>query len=53
MSDDGMDLYRFFDDAGRLLYIGISVSAISRAGKHRQEKNWWHDVARMERMAAR
>ena len=38
-------LYRFFDDEGQLLYIGISINAFNRAKKHRQEKYWWPEVA--------
>lgn len=41
------DLYRFFDAAGDLLYVGISVSAIQRASEHRADKGWWHEVASM------
>jgi len=41
------DLYRFYDADERLLYVGISLSAIGRAAQHRSEKNWWCDVARM------
>lgn len=42
------DLYRFFDSAGQLLYVGISLSAAARASQHRAEKPWWGDVARMD-----
>lgn len=42
-----IDLYRFFDASERLLYIGISLSAIQRANEHRKEKPWWPEVARM------
>ena len=43
-----MDLYRFFDASGRLLYIGISLSAVQRAARHRQQQPWWDQVVRME-----
>lgn len=42
------DLYRFYDSEGRLLYVGISLSAAQRAADHRREKSWWPDVARMD-----
>lgn len=42
------DLYRFYDRDNRLLYIGISLSAVERAGQHRADKPWWPDIARME-----
>jgi len=42
------DLYRFYDAGGRLLYVGISLSALKRAAEHRGDKDWWSDVARMD-----
>lgn len=39
-------LYRLFDAAGRLLYIGIAVSPRTRWYAHREEKSWWPEVAR-------
>lgn len=42
-----IDLYRFFDASERLLYVGISLSAIQRANQH-LAKPWWPEVARME-----
>jgi hypothetical protein len=38
-------LYRFWDSAGRLLYVGISVNPLSRFDQHRAEKPWWDDIA--------
>ena len=46
-TDSTTDLYRYFDAEGRLLYVGISFSAIARAAQHREDKGWWQDVARM------
>lgn len=43
-----IDLYRFFDNDGALLYVGISLSAAQRASQHKHEKQWWPDVARMD-----
>lgn len=43
-----IDLYRFYDALDRLLYIGISLNAAQRASQHRQDKQWWGDVVRME-----
>ena len=45
--DGATDLYRFFDADGRLLYVGISFSAVARASQHRGEKPWWPEVANM------
>lgn len=42
-----MDLYRLYDEGGRLLYVGISYSAIARQAGHRNDKGWWCEVARM------
>jgi len=44
---DATDLYRYFDADDRLLYVGISFSAVMRASQHRSDKGWWKDVARM------
>lgn len=38
-------LYRFYDEAGALLYVGISVDFPHRAAKHRR-KPWWRQRAR-------
>lgn len=40
-------LYRFYDDAGGLLYVGITCSPSRRFGQHRREKSWWSDVAQI------
>jgi len=37
-------LYRFYDSAGRLLYVGITMDLSRRLAKHRQ-RDWWPDVA--------
>lgn len=38
-------LYRFFDDADRLLYVGKTIDPGSRMKSHKREKDWWEDVA--------
>lgn len=43
-----IDLYRFYDKAGDLLYVGISLSAAHRASQHRNDKGWWLEVVRMD-----
>lgn len=45
------DLYRYFDQSGRLLYVGISLSAVARASQHKVTAHWWGRVARMERQS--
>lgn len=37
-------LYRFFDRAGQLLYVGISGDTESRWRQHAETKLWWSDV---------
>lgn len=41
-------LYRLYDAAGRLLYIGITKAPTTRWQQHGREKadSWWPDVAR-------
>ena len=48
-------LYRFYDAAGRLLYVGITANPITRFKQHRREKPWWLDVAeiKMQQFASR
>ena len=41
-----IDLYRFYDAKGKLLYIGISLHAAIRASTHRHS-DWWVLVERM------
>lgn len=41
-------LYRHFNAAGQLLYIGISLAAIQRLGQHRENARWFRSIARIE-----
>ena len=43
-----IDLYRFYDAKGKLLYVGISLNAAARAATHRKGREWWTLAARME-----
>lgn len=38
-------LYRHFDKDGRLLYVGVSLSAISRLAQHRDSSHWFSEIA--------
>lgn len=51
MSDTTTYLYRLYDDAGQLLYVGISKSAIYRLEQHLSAKTWSAQIAstRIER----
>jgi predicted GIY-YIG superfamily endonuclease len=46
-SADAFRLYRFFDGAGRLLYIGITMDPTSRWRNHERKKDWWAEVRSM------
>lgn len=41
-------LYRFFAADDRLLYIGITCNPGKRFERHRGEKSWWGQIARIE-----
>lgn len=44
--DESTALYRFYDAADRLLYVGITGDPADRWARHAAEKPWWPDVAR-------
>lgn len=46
-------LYRFFDEAGTLLYVGICWAPARRWQQHRKTKAWWSQVhaVRLELLA--
>ena len=48
-------LYRFFDAAGDLLYVGITCNPPGRLKGHKTTKSWWSEVANitMERAESR
>lgn len=37
-------LYRFYSDAGHLLYVGITADPARRFGQHAATKTWWPEV---------
>lgn len=39
-------LYRFYDEADQLLYVGITGDPRARWAQHAAERAWWPDVAR-------
>ncbi len=45
---DITQLYRFYSQNGTLLYVGISISAVSRYGHHKLNGDWWLQVSKME-----
>lgn len=40
-------LYRHYDKAGLLLYVGISLSAVKRLAQHRAASNWFPQIAKV------
>ena len=42
------NLYRHFNEAGALLYVGISLSAVNRLSAHSQKAPWFSEIARIE-----
>lgn len=47
-TDRKTSLYRHYDAAGRLLYVGISFSVLTRTAQHAAYSPWWDDVARID-----
>lgn len=45
VDDSPQVLYRMFDTAGVLLYVGITFRPETRFYAHEQGKSWWHEVA--------
>ena len=41
------ELYRHYDKNGRLLYVGISNCAVSRADSHSDKAEWFGDATKM------
>lgn len=41
-------LYRHFDEAGALLYVGISIRPAVRLYEHDRDSHWFHLVRRIE-----
>jgi predicted GIY-YIG superfamily endonuclease len=42
---DATKLYRYYDSAGTLLYIGISKNALQRLTEHETDKSWQADIS--------
>lgn len=41
-------LYRHFNKAGELLYIGVSCRILQRVKEHSKHSHWWLEIARIE-----
>jgi len=44
--DDPTSVYKYFDKAGILLYVGITRTGVQRQHQHNQSKEWWKFVSR-------
>jgi excisionase family DNA binding protein len=42
------NLYRHFDSSNNLLYVGISINAVSRLSQHKQASHWFDEIVRIE-----
>lgn len=42
---DRTALYRFFNEGGQLLYVGITDNVLRRWMEHSREKPWWFDLS--------
>jgi hypothetical protein len=40
-------LYRFWNEAGELLYVGLSGKPGARWSAHRRTQSWWREVCRV------
>jgi predicted GIY-YIG superfamily endonuclease len=47
MCDRRTTVYRFYDSAGTLLYVGLTMNLRGRLDKHHR-RPWWPQVASME-----
>lgn len=45
LDDHRTALYRFFDEGGTLLYVGITANLDERLAHHERFKPWWPQVA--------
>jgi len=42
------DVYKAYDDAGALLYVGISINVFKRLGEHKAYSPWYDEASRIE-----
>lgn len=42
-----VSLYRHYDSANQLLYVGISASAVHRLGQHSEHSDWFASISRV------
>jgi hypothetical protein len=42
------DLYRHYDDQGKLLYVGVSKSTLIRLGRHEANAHWYERISQIK-----
>jgi hypothetical protein len=48
MRAKGAELYRQFSNTGKLLYVGVSLSALMRLREHKGSSRWFKHIGRLE-----
>lgn len=48
MNADRTALYRIYDAAGQLLYVGITIDPPTRFHRHEADQPWWSELARID-----
>lgn len=43
-----VQLYRYYNSSGDLLYVGISLDAVTRLAQHKEKAPWFTQIARIE-----
>jgi hypothetical protein len=46
--DSETELYRHYDADGKLLYVGISLSAVIRLAAHKQTSEWFNRIVQIK-----
>ena len=47
MEEIKQHLYRHFDERGKLLYVGVSLSAIQRLAQHKHHSHWFNSIEKI------
>jgi len=42
------NLYRHYDKTNQLLYVGISISALTRLASHKGNSHWFESISRVD-----
>ena len=47
MEEIKQHLYRHFDERGKLLYVGVSLSTIQRLAQHKHHSHWFNSIEKI------